>query len=498
MSRSYQDEKLYQEIEIDPVTGESEAYLVDEDGNRVDFGTEQISTVEMQDKNKKNNNTWTPDDPNNSEISEENRKIMNRAHEERVKKNKKSTVDEECPFSEDSETMERMKQEAIAYNKSLKLNTELNEVLVRNNTDEIKKFIESNEIELKGNTKQGQMVLCVSATKGNVEIVKWALNKGADPDSDIEHNRTALHWAVGTDNLDTAKCLLDAGADKNKCTSEDGNSVLHTACARSSNVEIIKMLIFGETNFNTTNSKGETPLDITFSSFSSKKKDIARLLIDAGADVNGNSNEDNFITAPIFGAMALGDMEIVKCMIEKGVKLNKKNIHGDEPLIWINTDKSGESVLNLVKLCEDNGADILCTSDIGWNLAHKMAMINDVSTMKYLKEKGVDLCLRDTKGFTPQHFAANFHSLDVIKYFVEIYGDSVLDVKSDEGYTPLYLAENAEDKGKVVRKQEAIVYIKSIVKSDTETETNTGSTPVPESEISVEENDIQLEIEERA
>jgi ankyrin repeat protein len=72
-------------------------------------------------------------------------------------------------------------------------------------------------------------------------------------------NATLLHDAVGHNQLEVAKYLLDKGADVNAVTA-DGLTPLHMA-AQNGNINIIKLLLERGPRVNALDSKGWTPLD---------------------------------------------------------------------------------------------------------------------------------------------------------------------------------------------------------------------------------------------
>jgi len=63
-------------------------------------------------------------------------------------------------------------------------------------------------------------------------------------------------------------------------------------------------------------------------------KEIAQLLIDAGADVNAKGDVG---WTPLHNAVNFGHpsaTEVIKLLIAKGADVNEKNDHGETPLDW--------------------------------------------------------------------------------------------------------------------------------------------------------------------
>ena len=70
-------------------------------------------------------------------------------------------------------------------------------------------------------------------TSGQLEVVKWLVEKGADVNATNKDGRTVLHSAADSGQLDVVKWLVEKGADVN-ATDKDGKTVLHMAAEQGS------------------------------------------------------------------------------------------------------------------------------------------------------------------------------------------------------------------------------------------------------------------------
>jgi ankyrin repeat protein len=99
-----------------------------------------------------------------------------------------------------------------------------------------------------------------AATGGDLAAIQEAVQKDPTLITYKEwDNATLLHDAVGHNQLDVAKYLLDNGADDNAVTT-DGLTPLHMA-AQNGNIEMTKLLLQRGAKINAFDAKGWTPLD---------------------------------------------------------------------------------------------------------------------------------------------------------------------------------------------------------------------------------------------
>lgn len=75
---------------------------------------------------------------------------------------------------------------------------------------------------------EGRPPLCLASDYGQLEIIKYLLDKGANVESTDKHGITALLAAIWEGHTQCVKVLLEAGANKNG-TAPDGTSYLDAA-----------------------------------------------------------------------------------------------------------------------------------------------------------------------------------------------------------------------------------------------------------------------------
>ena len=129
--------------------------------------------------------------------------------------------------------------------------------------------------------------LMTACTKEDVEIARLLLDNGARVDVRTEDS-TPLITACRTESVDLVRLLVERGADIRE-SGVDGTDTLSNAVYYGSNIEIARLLLDLGADVNATDDWTWTPLH--YSCFV-KAPEISRLLIERGADVNRRTRLD--------------------------------------------------------------------------------------------------------------------------------------------------------------------------------------------------------------
>lgn len=125
-----------------------------------------------------------------------------------------------------------------------------------------------------------------AAHKEEAELVEELVTSGqADVNALGAQNRTALHKAVGKGNLKIVTFLLEHGADVGK-QDAGGLTPLHWASLFGF-LEVGEALVEAKADLNAKTNSGETPLHLAAEK---GKLEFARMLVDRGADLTVVSN----------------------------------------------------------------------------------------------------------------------------------------------------------------------------------------------------------------
>ncbi len=128
-----------------------------------------------------------------------------------------------------------------------------------NDMDYVQKYLSENDID--SAVFRGMTLLMVAAEKGNVALINYLVEQGADVNVVREPGgRTALRYAIEQDYTVIVRYLLDNGADVLQ-KNESNWTALMTA-AKYGNVEILTMLVEAGADIRVKTLKGLTALQI--------------------------------------------------------------------------------------------------------------------------------------------------------------------------------------------------------------------------------------------
>ena len=121
------------------------------------------------------------------------------------------------------------------------------------------------------------------AVKDNtLDIFKILLDKGADPKEKVNHGLTPMMIATQEGKYETAKLLIEHGANIDDHENLSGNVPLHYAISFGQ-MRILKLLIENGASIDFKALEGATALTYAVSC---RKKEMAEFLIEKGANVN--------------------------------------------------------------------------------------------------------------------------------------------------------------------------------------------------------------------
>ncbi|KAJ9638045.1 general transcription repressor [Knufia peltigerae] len=154
--------------------------------------------------------------------------------------------------------------------------------------------------------------LPIAASMGHKEVFEHLLASGADMEARDVNSYTALMGASGGGHQEISEELLRRGADPS-AVDEDGNTALMLVSGmRGEQVEIAKMLIDSGADVNHANTAGDTALHVAAARGYTS---MAKVLIDAGADLEKPNQKTN---TPLQAALKARKYEVVDTLLEAG------------------------------------------------------------------------------------------------------------------------------------------------------------------------------------
>ena len=157
--------------------------------------------------------------------------------------------------------------------------------------------------------------------------------------------------AVRVGNIGKVRALIEKGTSVN-VKDENGDPLLYFSICWSK-FDIAKLLIEHGADVNARNGIMDTSLHrAAFCVYQNKKAlDVVKLLIEHGADVNA---KDEHEFTPLSAAVCPGNLEVVAFLIEQGADIHAKDFQGNTPLHRATWGKN----LGVMKYLVEQGADI--------------------------------------------------------------------------------------------------------------------------------------------
>lgn len=250
--------------------------------------------------------------------------------------------------------------------------------------------------------------LSKASESGNLEIVQYLLKTGKNSQETLNDALWALCDArPKPDTLKIAQLLLEYGAQVNSQAGFYNTTPLHGA-AQNGSLELVKLLVSKGAKVNAVDKEFSMPLA---KAVQADNLEIAKFLLEHGADKTINHSDDEFQTA-IFKARSA---KMAQLLIANGANVSE-------------SDKKGLSVLlhavanyldfDLLKVLLQNGADIneqdkSGTTALLWVAQHPYER-DDKNCVQFLLENGAKANVANNQGETPLLVAEKLEVLQAL------------------------------------------------------------------------------------
>ena len=280
-----------------------------------------------------------------------------------------------------------------------------------------------------------------SRSDGHPAEINVLLDAGADVNAGDNRGITPLHVSASTGNLEVVKALLEGGADVNAKTSRvafvaigSGATPLHYAVVHPENQAVIQVLLDADADIEARNSDGETPLDLamkrgnSYSIQARRDSDASQgngvVLCPTGTEVWEWADEDFWRNANL--AQVQHEL-LCGADVEAG--------DGSRTPLHLAAGLSNDPAVLQALL--DAGANVNAGESAGSTPLHSAAAGNDPAMLQALLEAGANVNARDSRDGTPLHAAASFSdNPTVLQALLE--AGAGIQARDIDGRTPLH------------------------------------------------------------
>lgn len=262
-------------------------------------------------------------------------------------------------------------------------------------------IIDKVDKKLINDSLEGKTPLIIAVGNSYIDTAKILIENGANINAvDIE-GWSALSYAVNNGDIEIAKLLLE-----NKAKIKDELLIAIKSPIVESRINMMKLLIDNKANINYTDENGFNPLNIAIES---GDMELTKFLITNGANVNSLMQDG---VSLIGYAIAQNNMDLLQILIENGANVNYTG--GDS---WANTPLQTASRLgldNVVRILLTRNVDINAVDINGNTALHTAALNSQLSVVKLLLEKNPNLDIQNKVGNTALHLAVISGNIDIV------------------------------------------------------------------------------------
>lgn len=198
---------------------------------------------------------------------------------------------------------------------------------------------------------------------------------------------------------------------------------------RKNDVEGVRKCLKQKVELNMVDKYGHSPLVVA--ACNPETYDIAKMLIDAGADVN--------FQMPIAVASSFHDnVLMIKLLHEAGADINM-TLDTSSALTGATLNNCPENMIYLISL----GADINLTDEHGFTTLMLIAQTESGEMAKILIEHGADVNKKDNNGVTALMYAVYYKNINYARFLLQNNAD--VNIQDKDGDTALdYAKKNGE------------------------------------------------------
>jgi ankyrin repeat protein len=242
----------------------------------------------------------------------------------------------------------------------------------------------------------GQTVLHLAADNDSLEVVSKLIERGASVNVEDRNGQTPLFCAL-SESEEIARLLLEKCEVDVHHRDKKGRTILHVAVEYAPAL-VDRILQMGAA-IDAVSESG-TPLEVALNVENSK---MFKYLWDKTPQADVLNMVKNNARTPLHMAADQGDLQLVKLLLEKGLKINDVDKMGNTPL---DAAAQNEHLPVLEVLLErDNGTVVNKSDNMGRTLLHVAAKNGNFEMVELLVRKGAKVELCDGQGKTAAEIA---------------------------------------------------------------------------------------------
>ena len=341
---------------------------------------------------------------------------------------------------------------------------------IRDRDHEAVRTLLSEEIDVNAREGDGATALHWAVVRDDMDVVVALLEAGADADAANDYGVTPLTLACTNRNAAAVGKLLGAGANPDAATSM-GETPLMT-CARTGAADAVETLLdHGASVHAREKSHGQTAL---MWAAAQENPAVVRVLLAHGADAgarsdshllpvslgDGNAFEQYFMepqrgSTPLLFAARNGRIGNARLLLDAGADVNEAAPNGQSALVIASFSGQGE----LAELLLERGANPN-DAEAGYTALHTAVSRGDLDLVRALSAHGADPNARLERGSrqqrnlnwyglsgalagaTPFWLAAKYAEVEIMEFLAEVGADPLL-TPYNNGITPLMAAAGA-------------------------------------------------------
>ncbi len=292
---------------------------------------------------------------------------------------------------------------------------ELHRAIERNRIERVRELLQSGAPV--SDMYEGHCPLTRAAVDGHAQIVQLLIEHGADVMQRSSSGSTPLHYAH---DVKTAEILIKADADVNAADFADGpkNCSILGGNVAYGRLVIVRFLVEHGADVNGIACASSTPLMVAAENGHWK---VTEYLIAHGAELNVQN--ENGLT-PLIEAVrgrGLGRLKTAKILIDAGADLEIASRGNTTALLWACCEGS----VDIVKTLIEAGADIGVRNIFGFNALTETVEAGRADLIGPLLEAGVNPEVRISgdhaeiafRGLTPKELAVHLNKRKIVKIF---------------------------------------------------------------------------------